>query len=175
MTKYLYLLLLIGLSSCTPRYSINNKRFTYYNSNYFQSDGSRELLFKLRLPIEKQLSINFWSSTNSSAYLYTFNFNNEQKIITICLPGKTTEPASQALNLTYDQFKKECVKEDIFDKIQAAFKSNNDRKIHPLNYQIIEGKRFGINKTGKEFYVIYLNVEPKNVADYNYCIKSIVY
>ncbi|HTH82195.1 MAG TPA: hypothetical protein VL490_04645 [Mucilaginibacter sp.] len=176
MNKKLFLLLFIFLTGCASTHIVNERKFKTYISDYSIQDGPPgELLFKLKIPATPNhgLAISHWVS--KGIFMQIFSFDDEQEVITTCIPYKTREPARQALNLTYDQFKNECIKEDIFNKIQAAFKSNNDRKTHPSNYQMIESRRFGINKTGKEFYVVYLNVEPKNIADYNYCINSIVF
>jgi len=110
--------------------------------------------FKLQIPMGLLQS----EHTVSYYFGHSLSFARDQKIIIFYFPMKKDIEDYRASDLNYKKFEELCEKENIAEELTGI--------------RLRHASHFGINKINGRVYVIYLNVNDRDMNDFNYSINS---
>lgn len=164
MFKFIRFGLILSFVGCTTLHkSINRNDFIdYTNDNKISIgiDGTiiKDRNFKIKLPqglVSKHIIIE-------TAFMQVFSYKAKEKIIILYRPSDKKSSMLKKQDISYTEFISLCEKEDITRELK--------------NIRLDKHRRFGLYKSDEsQFYTIYLNVKPDNLAIFDYSINSINY
>ena len=133
----------------------------FVNINRVKARAGQEVTadkyFKLRIPSEPNKIQNIVDGN----FVQILHFSENQKIITLYIPHKGDSEILNHLDMNYRKFSAMCEEKGLRKLI-------DDKLLHPYK------RRFAIVKPDQsDFFILYLNIEQKNVAKFNYAINSI--
>lgn len=159
MKKYLIISLIFLSCSTNNNSNIKDKFVEFKNSNQTNIKQDDEIIkdkgFAIQIPnylIEKQNTISYY-------FLQNLRFKNNQRIITLYLPNK-----KYTLNKTKNKYSREDFTNQL--NILNILEEFN-------NMEFMKNRYSNIVLLGDNFFVMCVNIEEKNINDFNYSINSI--
>lgn len=159
LIKLLGLLLFLGCSTSKNHNTNKDVFMKFTNSNKTNIIKDNEVIMDKGFTLEIPNSLIGQENSISYYFLQSLKFKNEQKIITLYIPDKKYVLNKKNNFYSNVEFITQLKELDILQ----AFKGIIFKKNRYFNIVLLENN----------FFVMYINVQDKNISDFNYSIKSI--
>lgn len=159
LIRLLGLLLFLGCST-SKNHNINKDVFVKFtNSNKTNIKKDDEVIKDKGFTMEIPNSLITQENRISYYFLQSLKFKNEQKIVTLYIPNKRYVLNKNISIYSNVEFINQLKELDILQEFKEV--------------KFMENRYFNIVLLEDNFFVMYLNVQKKNINDFNYSIKSV--
>lgn len=159
LIKLLGLLLFLGCST-SKNHNINKDVFVKFtNSNKTNIKKDNEVIKDKGFTMEIPNSLIAQENSISYRFLQSLKFKNEQKIVIIYIPDKKYVLNKNINTYSNVEFINQLKELDIFQEFKEV--------------KFMKNRYFNIILLEHNFFVMYLNVQERNIDDFNYSIKSL--
>jgi hypothetical protein len=160
MRKFIIILTLLLLSCSTNNIRNNKDRFVDFVNVNKTSIGMHEVTIKdkgFRLRIPNCLKSN--ESRISYYFFQNLKFSNNQRILTLYVPNKKYVLNKTTNAYSYKEFINQVEQLDILEEIKDV--------------EFMKNKYFNIKLLDGNFFIMYVNIQEKNIDNFNYSINSV--
>lgn len=159
LIRLLPLLLFLGCST-SKNHNINKDVFVkFVNNNKTGIKKDNEVIKDKGFTMEIPNSLITQDNSISYYFLQSLKFKNEQKIITLYIPDK-----KYVLNKNINTYSNV----EFINQLKELNILQETKEI-----KFMKNRYFNIMLLDNNFFVMYINVQEKNINDFNYSIKSV--